>query len=68
MGERIVLTVHLPLAMEAVGRILLTASEAWPGSVVGNDTAGNLTVIADPDAVPIGTERDALLRLDLNDL
>jgi hypothetical protein len=51
VAERVIVTVHLPLEMGAVGRILKAVAREYPDSVIDQTSGGNTFAIrADDDA------------------
>jgi hypothetical protein len=49
MPERVVLTIHLPLEMGTVGRLLKAVARDYPDAVVVEPTGAGMEVVADPD-------------------
>ena len=49
MTERVVVTIHLPLEMGTVGRLLRTVARDYPDAVVVEPTGSGMEVVADPD-------------------
>jgi hypothetical protein len=57
MAERPIVTIHLPLDMSAVGKILQAISDDYPDAVVGEPAGHAMTVHANPD-VSLRERRD----------
>jgi len=51
MTTRTIVTVHLPLEMGSVGRILQTIGAFYPDAVVAAQEDGSMAILADPDRV-----------------
>lgn len=64
MSVRVIVTLHLPLDMGAVGRILRAVSTAYPDAVIsdGSTTGGNFAVAADDDPMLTTADRRRIAR------
>jgi hypothetical protein len=49
MTKRVIVQLHPPLAMGAVGRVLKAIAREWPDATVTGSTDGGMVVSADPD-------------------
>lgn len=49
MTKRVIVQLHPPLAMGAVGRVLKAIAREWPDATVTGSTDGGMVISADPD-------------------
>ena len=57
MTKRVIVQLHPPLAMGAVGRVLKAIAREWPDATVTWSTNGGMVVSADPDLTPAEARR-----------
>ena len=50
MTKRVIVRLHLPLEMGAVGRVMKSVAREWPdATVTGSMAGGEMVISADPD-------------------
>lgn len=63
MSVRTVVTIHLPLEMGAVGRIMKAVAREYPDAVVSNAAGGTtFAIVADDDVHLTPADRRALVK------